>query len=78
MPSDPALRDPSPASDPSSPGGASRALPDFSNTEETFRHLSDAQLSQASRLFRLMGQPWLTNVLSVSYTHLTLPTTPYV
>ena len=64
MPSDPALRDPSPASDPSSPGGASRALPDFSNTEETFRHLSDAQLSQASRLFRLMGQPWLTNVLS--------------
>ncbi len=66
MSSDPALRDPSPGQDPSigSTDGAGRPLPDFSNTEETFRHLSNGQLSQAARLFALMGRPWLTNALS--------------
>lgn len=42
----------------------SLAMPDFKDTEETFRHLSDAELRQASWLFRFMGKPWLTSALS--------------
>lgn len=39
-------------------------LPDFSNTEETFRHLSDKELLDGSRMFSLMGKDWLTNIMS--------------
>ena len=39
-------------------------LPDFSNTEETFRHLSDKELRDASLMFSLMGKDWLTNIMS--------------
>ncbi|MFT7120354.1 MAG: proline dehydrogenase [Neolewinella sp.] len=51
-------------------------LPDFSDTEETFRHLSNGELKRASRLFKLMGQDWLTNIMSsigVSAVQLGLP-----
>lgn len=41
-----------------------RPLPDFSNTEETFRHLSNGELRQTRWLFSLMGKQWLTNILS--------------
>jgi proline dehydrogenase len=65
MASDPALRDPQPADDTASEAVRdARPLPDFSDTEETFRHQSDGDLRQATRLFKLMGQPWLTNALS--------------
>lgn len=39
-------------------------LPDFADTEETFRHLSGGELRQAGWLFALMGKPWLTGLLS--------------
>lgn len=39
-------------------------LPDFSNTEETFRHLSDKELRDASMMFSLMAKDWLTNLMS--------------
>lgn len=39
-------------------------LPDFSNTEETFRHLSNGELRKSSRLFKLMGQGWLTKIMA--------------
>ena len=39
-------------------------LPDFSDTEKTFRHLSNADLRRSSWLFSLMGRPWLTNTLA--------------
>ncbi|MEL6712572.1 MAG: proline dehydrogenase family protein [Planctomycetota bacterium] len=49
----------------SAPGAPPRpALPDFSDTEETFRHLSNSELRESAWLFRLMGLPWLTNLLS--------------
>jgi proline dehydrogenase len=38
-------------------------LPDFSDTERTFRHVSDRQLRGTRRLFRLMGQSWLTRFM---------------
>ncbi|WP_116124446.1 proline dehydrogenase family protein [Lewinella sp. IMCC34183] len=38
-------------------------LPDFSNTELTFRHLSDQRLLGTRRLFRLMGNPYLTRLM---------------
>lgn len=41
-----------------------RPLPDFSDTETTFRHMSDGELRRASWLFSLMGKPWLSNGLS--------------
>lgn len=41
-----------------------RPLPDFSNVEETFRHLSDGELRQTRWLFSLMGSQWLTERLS--------------
>ena len=43
---------------------AARPLPDFSNTEETFKRLSDAELKRSSLLFQLMGKDWLTNLMS--------------
>jgi len=43
---------------------ASLPLPDFSDTEKTFNHLSDGELRKAARLFKLMGQEWLTRVMS--------------
>ena len=51
---------------PSEEGGesGSRPLPDFSNTEETFRHLSNSELRGAGRLFSLMGKSWLSDNLS--------------
>lgn len=39
-------------------------LPDFSDTEKTFRHLSDGELKFAGRLFALMGRSWLSDNLS--------------
>ncbi|MBC6993495.1 proline dehydrogenase family protein [Neolewinella lacunae] len=39
-------------------------LPDFSDTEKTFRHLSDAELKYSARLFQLMGLNWLTSIMS--------------
>lgn len=39
-------------------------LPDFANTEETFRHLSDSELKNNARLFKLMGKDWLTSLMS--------------
>ncbi|MEM6770988.1 MAG: hypothetical protein AAF597_10420, partial [Bacteroidota bacterium] len=39
-------------------------LPDFSDTEKTFSHLSDGELRKAARLFKLMGQDWLTDIMS--------------
>jgi proline dehydrogenase len=39
-------------------------LPDFGNTEETFRHLSNAELKNNARLFKMMGMDWLTNLMS--------------
>ena len=41
-----------------------QALPDFSDTEKTFAHLSDADLKHADRMFSLMGKEWLTNVMA--------------
>jgi proline dehydrogenase len=41
-----------------------RPLPDFSNTEKTFAHLSDADLKHSGRMFKLMGKTWLTNIMS--------------
>ena len=38
-------------------------LPDFSDTQLTFRHLSDQRLLGTRRLFRLMGQPVLTKIM---------------
>ena len=37
---------------------------DFANSEKTCAHLSDGDLRRTALLFRLMGQPWLTNLLS--------------
>lgn len=39
-------------------------LPDFSDTEQTYRHLSDADLKRMGRILALIGTPWLTNLLS--------------
>jgi len=41
-----------------------RPRPDFSDTEETFRHLSDSELREASWLFAFMGRAWLSDLLS--------------
>ena len=41
-----------------------RPLPDFSDTEKTFAHLSDADLKHSGRMFSLMGKTWLTNIMS--------------
>ncbi|NJC24698.1 proline dehydrogenase family protein [Neolewinella antarctica] len=41
-----------------------RQLPDFSDSEQTFRHITDGNLKQTALLFKLMGQPQLTNLLS--------------
>lgn len=38
-------------------------LPDFSNTELTFSHLSDKRLLGTRRLFRLMGNQYLTRLM---------------
>lgn len=43
---------------------ARRPVPDFSDSEKTFERLSDAELRKSAWLFRLMGQTWLTDVLS--------------
>lgn len=43
---------------------AQNTLPDFSDTEETFRHLSNTELKNNARLFKLMGMDWLTNLMS--------------
>ncbi|PPK86452.1 L-proline dehydrogenase [Neolewinella xylanilytica] len=40
-----------------------RALPDFSDTALTFRHLSDSRLLGTRRLFRLMGNRYLTKLM---------------
>lgn len=40
-------------------------VPDFSDTEKTFRHLSDDELRRTAWLFRLMGKEWLTNIMSL-------------
>lgn len=40
-----------------------RTLPDFSDTQKTFQHLSDQQLRRSRWLFELMGQAWLTDLL---------------
>lgn len=37
---------------------------DFDDTEQTFAHLSDAQLKQSNRLFSLMSKAWLTDPMS--------------
>ncbi|WP_020567307.1 proline dehydrogenase family protein [Neolewinella persica] len=39
-------------------------LPDFGDTEETFRHLSNSELKNNARLFKMMGMDWLTNLMS--------------
>ncbi|MFK8163652.1 MAG: proline dehydrogenase family protein [Lewinella sp.] len=39
-------------------------LPDFGDSEETFRHLSDSELKNNARLFKMMGMDWLTNLMS--------------
>jgi len=44
--------------------GQDMPLPDFSDTEETFRHLSDKELRNAALMFNLMGKDWLTNMMS--------------
>lgn len=41
-----------------------RPLPDFGDTENTFRHLTDGELRHASWLFTLMGKSWLSDLLS--------------
>lgn len=41
-----------------------RPLPDFSDTEKTFAHLSDADLKHSGRMFSLMGKTWLTNIMA--------------
>jgi len=46
------------------PPGGPRPLPDFSDTEETFRHLSDGELREATWLFEVMGREWLSDLLS--------------
>jgi len=42
------------------------SLPDFTDTERTFRHLSDSDLKRTSWLFTMMGKPWLTNLLATA------------
>ena len=42
---------------------AQPSLPDFTNTELTFSHLTDRRLHGTLRLFRLMGMPWLTRLM---------------
>ena len=46
------------------PRAPRRPLPDFSDTEKTFSHLSDRELKGAGRLFSLMGKTWLSDFLS--------------
>lgn len=41
-----------------------RPLPDFGDTENTFRHLTGGELRHASWLFTLMGNSWLSDLLS--------------
>ncbi len=43
---------------------AAGRIPDFSDTERTFRHLSDSELSFSAKLFGLMGRKWLTDSLA--------------
>ena len=38
-------------------------LPDFTDTELTFRHLDNRRLRGTRRLFQLMGYPWLTRIM---------------
>ena len=40
-----------------------RSLPDFTDTQLTFRHLDDRRLRGTKRLFQLMGYPWLTRIM---------------
>jgi proline dehydrogenase len=53
-----------PAPPKGAPGAPGKPLPDFSDTEKTFSHLSDGELKGAGRLFSLMGKSWLSNFLS--------------
>jgi proline dehydrogenase len=39
-------------------------LPDFSDLEQTYRHLSDGELKRMGRILTLIGTPWLSNLLS--------------
>ena len=41
-------------------------VPDFTDTEATFRHQSDGELKWSARLFGLMGKPWLTDILAAA------------
>jgi proline dehydrogenase len=41
-----------------------RPLPDFSDTEKTFSHLSDTDLKHSGLMFNMMGKTWLTNIMS--------------
>lgn len=43
---------------------AQLALPDFSDTEQTFKHLDDGDLRRMNLLFKLMAYTGLTNLLS--------------
>jgi proline dehydrogenase len=40
-----------------------QAIPNFMDTERTFRHVSNRRLRATRWLFRLMGQPWLTSLM---------------
>jgi len=56
--------DPSAEGPASSPAVPPRPLPDFSDTETTFSHLSNGELKWAGRLFSLMGKSWLSDPLA--------------
>ncbi|MEO0734229.1 MAG: proline dehydrogenase family protein [Bacteroidota bacterium] len=43
---------------------ATLSLPDFSDTEQTFKHLDDDELRRVRWLFRLMGHESLTKIMS--------------
>ena len=36
-------------------------LPQFSNTNQAFQHLTNGELSRAIALFSLLGKPWLVS-----------------
>jgi proline dehydrogenase len=44
---------------------SNKDLPDFSNTELAFRHLSDGNLRRGRLLFELLSRPWLVAIGSV-------------
>ncbi len=64
------MRPPTPPASAAAPSSSSvsgretRPLPNFADTEETFRHLSNGELRVASWLFGVMGSPLLTRLLS--------------